>query len=299
MYLLVASLSLLSALGAFAAPTESALEKRQIQTLSPGAVAAFKPYSYYAASAYCDASVLKTWTCGSNCNANSGFQPIAAGGDGAVVQYWYVGYDPSLATIIVGHQGTDSSKIIPLLTSADFILEELNPSLFPGVSSDARVHDGFRHDHENTAQDVLAAVNTAVDQFGTKTITTVGHSLGGALSLIDAVYLKLNVPGSTVKFYGYGLPRVGNREFADLVDNTLDSFVRITNHKDPIPIIPGRFLGFKHPSGEAHIVSGSWKACPGQDNPDRQCSVGDVPTIFNGNLNDHSGPYDGVLAKCL
>ena len=64
MHLLAASLSLLVALGAVAAPTESALEKRQIQTLSSEAVAAFKPYSFYAASAYCDPSVLKTWTCG-------------------------------------------------------------------------------------------------------------------------------------------------------------------------------------------------------------------------------------------
>jgi len=64
MGLLATSLSLLAAFGAFAAPTESTLEKRQIQILSPGAIAAFKPYSFYAASAYCDPSVLKTWTCG-------------------------------------------------------------------------------------------------------------------------------------------------------------------------------------------------------------------------------------------
>ena len=64
MRLLTASLLLLAALDTFAAPTESALEKRQIQTFSPGAVSDFKPYSFYAASAYCDPSVLKTWACG-------------------------------------------------------------------------------------------------------------------------------------------------------------------------------------------------------------------------------------------
>jgi len=65
MRLLIASLSLLAALSVFAAPADSiTLEKRQIQTISPGAVAAFKPYSFYAASAYCNPFVLKTWTCG-------------------------------------------------------------------------------------------------------------------------------------------------------------------------------------------------------------------------------------------
>ena len=63
MRLLSAFLSLFAVLGAFATPTKS-MEKRQIQTLSPGAIATFKPYSFYAASAYCDPSVLETWTCG-------------------------------------------------------------------------------------------------------------------------------------------------------------------------------------------------------------------------------------------
>ena len=63
--LLSVPLSLLAALSAFAAPSRPTLGKRQIETLSPGAVAAFKPYSFYAASAYCSPSDLEEWTCGS------------------------------------------------------------------------------------------------------------------------------------------------------------------------------------------------------------------------------------------
>lgn len=55
-------------------------------------------------------------------------------------------------------------------------------------------------------------------------------------------------------------------------------------------------VGFVHPSGEVHIEdSGSWDACPGQDNPSTLCIVGDVPTVLNGNLTDHDGPYVGAL----
>ena len=32
----------------------------------------------------------------------------------------------------------------------------------------------------------------------------------------------------------------------------------------------------------------------GQDNPSKECIVGDVPNVFDGNVKDHSGPYDGV-----
>ena len=39
----------------------------------------------------------------------------------------------------------------------------------------------------------------------------------------------------------------------------------MNNRKDPIPILPGMFLGYVHPSGEVHIEeSGEWDACPGK-----------------------------------
>lgn len=73
----------------------------------------------------------------------------------------------------------------------------------------------------------------------------------------------------------------------------------INNEEDPIPICPGMFLGFVHPSGEVHIEdSGEWAACPGQDNPSTQCIVGDVPEVWDGDESDHDGPYGGVEMGC-
>jgi hypothetical protein len=94
--------------------------------------------------------------------------------------------------------------------------------------------------------------------------------------------------------------QVGNQDFANYVDSQLSGrFTRITNLKDPIPILPGLFLGFKHPSGEAHINDGeTWKWCAGQDNADTQCSVGSTPSIFESDLNDHDGPYNGITIGC-
>ena len=36
----------------------------------------------------------------------------------------------------------------------------------------------------------------------------------------------------------------------------------------------------------------------GQDNPSTECVVGDVPNVFEGNLNDHDGPYNGITMGC-
>lgn len=134
---------------------------------------------------------------------------------------------------------------------------------------------------------------------GASSVVVTGHSLGAALALLDAVYLPLHLPaGTRVCMVGYGMPRVGNDAFADYVDSTLSGCVtHINNKKDPIPTVPGRFMGFAHPAGEVHIQeeeenSGTWVACLGQDNPSQQCIVGDVPDMLQGDIVDHMGPYD-------
>ena len=72
------------------------------------------------------------------------------------------------------------------------------------------------------------------------------------------------------------------------------------NLKDPIPIVLGMFLGYRHLSGEAHIVDDSnWIACPGQDNPKTLCSVGDVPNVFDNSLNNYPSPDSSVIRRVL
>ena len=132
-------------------------------------------------------------------------------------------------------------------------------------------------------------------------MTTVGQSLGAALALLETIFLRLQLPTTiSVKFVGYGLPRVGNQAWANIVDARLSGDVtHINNKKDPVPIVSGMFLGYHHPSEEIYIEeSGDWVECPGQDNSDKLCIVGVVPTIFSGDTNDHDGPYNDIIFKC-
>ncbi|KAJ3743759.1 lipase class 3 family protein [Lentinula detonsa] len=273
--------------------------RQAISALSTAQITAYRPYTFYASTGYCSPSTTINWSCGANCEANPSFVPVASGGDGGSVQFWFVGFDPTLNSVIVSHQGTDTSEILPIITDAEFELETLNAALFPGVSSSVEVHDGFGKAQADTATAVLAAVQQAMSAHSTTAVTTVGHSLGAAISLLDALYLSTQMPSASVNFIGYGLPRVGNQAFANLIDSKLPNLSHINNKEDPVPILPGEFLGFVHPSGEKHIMdSNAWVACPGQDNDSNECSTGDVPTIFNGNTSDHDGPYDGVEMGC-
>jgi len=269
-----------------------------VKTLNSFEIAAFKPYAYYASAGYCDPSITRDWACGPSCEGNPSYIPVASGGDGADVQYWFVGIDPTLESVIVGHEGTDPSKIVPLLTILDIPLEDLDQSLFPGISPLIQVHAGFHKAHAKTALEVLDAVKLALTKTTYRKVTTVGHSLGAAIAVLDSLYLPLFIPDITIHTVGYGTPRVGNWAFAEYVDQHAN-LTRVNNRRDVIPILPGLILGYQHPGGERHILpDGSWVACSAHDNEDDRCTTGGVDDIFDADLTDHDGPYDGVEMSC-
>jgi len=180
--------------------------------------------------------------------------------------------------------------------------------------------------HASTASAILSAVQNTLSTKGLSSVTVVGHSLGAALALLDGVFFSLQLPKNvTVKVTSYGMPRVGNQAFANVVDRQLSGRVtHVNNQEYPVPVVPGEFLGFHHPSGDIHILdSGAWDACPGaflppgfacgsldrtlsavapnclgQDNPSDSCIVGDVKNIFEGDLDNHDGPYAGITMGC-
>ncbi|KIY63330.1 lipase [Cylindrobasidium torrendii FP15055 ss-10] len=255
------------------------------------------PYAYFAAAAYCEPATTSAWNCGTNCGNTSDFVTTATGGNGDDIQFWFVGYSPSLSSVIVAHQGTDPDSLESLLVDGDVSRGELDSDLFPGLDNEIHVHHGFRDSHAAVAQDVLAAVNLTIQAHGVSDVVLVGHSLGSALSLIDSVYLPLHLPEANFRYIGFALPRVGNQEFADYVDSTMSGkIVHITNKDDLVPIIPGRGLGYHHPSGEVHITDDDvWNACPGQDSEADGCTIDDVPNVLVGDVGDHKGPYNGVI----
>jgi len=109
--------------------------------------------------------------------------------------------------------------------------------------------------------------------------------------------MKLNLPAeTTIRGVTFGIPRVGNIGWASFFDSLVSNFTRVNNNLDPVPLIPGRLLGFRHPRQEIHIDSdGNAIVCPGADSVDPRCSNEVVQDIRDGNEKDHNGPYEGIL----
>jgi hypothetical protein len=287
--------ALLVASAVHAAPNPIPIEPRAVRTLSQGDVSSFKPYTLFSRAGYCKTSQTSNWSC-KPCKDLPEFEVFQTGGDGTDSPSWFVGYYPPLDTVIVSHQGTNSSDPVSYFTDIDILQQQLDPRLFPGVGGGPWVHEGFLGKHDESALDILDAVNRVLDaKPSTTKVAVTGHSLGAAIATINGVFLSLHLPSDiSIKVVGYASPRVGNGAWASLVDELVPDHHRINNNHDLVGILPGRHFGYSHAAGEIHITGTKWADCPGRDSTAMSCTIATVPNILLGKAADHRGPYDGV-----
>jgi predicted lipase len=59
--------------------------------------------------------------------------------------------------------------------------------------------------------------------------------------------------GKSVYFYSYGCPRAGDSNFANFFNSKITTTnLRAVYRNDPVPTVPGHFLGFDHTGTEVH-----------------------------------------------
>ncbi|KAF7317787.1 Lipase-3 domain-containing protein [Mycena kentingensis (nom. inval.)] len=245
----------------------------------------------FARAAYCSSAPLTAWKCGTPCTDIGKVKFLQAGGDEGRIPLYFIAHDIATNSLVVAHQGTSSKNILSILNDAKFALVDLNATRFPQFADQGiKVHDGFQDTFERTADGLLDGVLKGLDETGATQISVTGHSLGAAIATMTGLWLKQNVDASIpVSVTGFGLPRGGNKEWADLLDSEV-GVTFFTNQNDPVPTVPPLFLGFQHPSGEIHSVDdtqNSFLACPGQDN--ENCATGN--SLLDASVANHRGPY--------
>ena len=105
------------------------------------------------------------------------------------------------------------------LSTNDFLASTILPTL-------------TRTSFHRTALQILSAVPDVFDTSGTPSVTTVGHTLCAALSLLDSIYFRLQLPaGTIIRVVVYGLPRIGNQDWPNFVDLHLPSTITYITSK--------------------------------------------------------------------
>ncbi|XP_044476824.1 phospholipase A1-Ibeta2, chloroplastic-like [Mangifera indica] len=127
------------------------------------------------------------------------------------------------------------------------------PGSDDSVHGDSKVECGFLSLYKTRGTHVPSLADSVVEEVKrlmelykgeTLSITVTGHSLGAALALLVADELSTcaaNVP--PVAVFSFGGPRVGNRGFANRIDENNVKVLRIVNNQDVITRVPGIFIG--------------------------------------------------------
>ena len=132
--------------------------------------------------------------------------------------------------------------------------EDFQRNLEPIGIGDAKVEHGFlsiytsknestRYNKSSASDQVMKEVTKLVQFYQGKgeevSLTITGHSLGGALALLNAYEAATSLPGLHVNVISFGAPRVGNSAFRDELDELGVKTLRVVVKQDLVPRMPG------------------------------------------------------------
>lgn len=156
----------------------------------------------------------------------------------------------SLSNLLMGYvlRAKDDRHGVVVLRGTVSVNEWLNNMnyrlvrLHPRHADYGLVHNGFRNVYKGIRGRFRQLL---VDIAPENPLYLVGHSLGGAVAQIAALDLALQMPARAqhVQVYAYASPRIGNKTFVSLYDQTVPTSYRIVNVCDVVPYVPFEQLG--------------------------------------------------------
>ncbi|KAI9591587.1 Alpha/Beta hydrolase protein [Syncephalis fuscata] len=197
-------------------------------------------HAFYAAMTYCNSTYPASKL--SNVHLGPNKRALLVGGFEVTSHYdqnntsHYVAVNEHQRSIVLAFRG--SAHMQNYLDSADNRRVKPESNYFGDTPKDAKVFSGY----QRVAISQLAAAGDALENAYKKnpnhTIVIVGHSLGGALGHLAAVYMKQKrqIPVSFV--YTYGEPIIGNVAFDDWTASVINApFYRVVAANDIVPFI--------------------------------------------------------------
>jgi hypothetical protein len=202
-------------------------------------------YYMYSLSTYCATTQqgLSTWTC-SWCE----YVPIPpvtditifeTPGAGLEGTYGFVGRTNE--SILVAFRG--SKTIENWILDAEFTQTNYTPV------PNALVHVGFYAAYIQVSGTVTPAVKALQAKYPDLPVISTGHSLGGALSVLNAAGL-VQAGVKNVEIWNFGQPRVGNAVFAKYINGIVSTIYRVVNMGDIVPHLPPQSVDYHHEATE-------------------------------------------------
>ncbi|KKO45762.1 hypothetical protein WG68_08585 [Arsukibacterium ikkense] len=99
------------------------------------------------------------------------------------------------------------------------------------------VHSGFHKVFKSMEPALEKQLAPLLNTNSKGVVHCAGHSLGGALASIAAIWIKQRF-GNHVALYTFGAPRVGLNDFALKSSGSVDKIYRCLHGDDPVPLVP-------------------------------------------------------------
>lgn len=112
-----------------------------------------------------------------------------------------------------------------------------------------KIHAGFEMAWGAVEKIVL---QTLEKYLGYRIIIT-GHSLGGALAQLCALFLAYYYPGTKPEGYSFGAPIVGDEAFAQKLSEYVPEFYRVENGQDWVTRVPYECFMYKPAGIRVHV----------------------------------------------
>ena len=103
------------------------------------------------------------------------------------------------------------------------------------------VHAGFHNEYLRYRERILGYVAQHPD----KDIYVTGHSLGGALAVLNGFDIAVHTQ-RPVTVFTFGQPRVGGDKFREAYEELVPDSYRVVVDGDPIPRVPGMLIDYEH-----------------------------------------------------
>lgn len=214
-------------------------------------------------------------------------------GDGNVTQRSLVYLSKSLG-VVLAIEGTNQSSSMSKMHTYMPMFAEPEHILRHNWPKGALVNWGFMWSYMEIVDYVLPAIRDAMKKYNETRVSITGHSQGASVGLLAALHLNSVIPGGIYRSFGFAPTRMGNKAFADHVDDTLgDKHQFVVNGPDWVPHKPFHKTGYQHASNMIWINpanSSHWLMYPGQENVHGPNSISpDWETWEN-----HQGVYFGT-----
>jgi triacylglycerol lipase len=143
--------------------------------------------------------------------------------------------------LIMAFAGTD--PLVPANWISDFDVG-LNVGFNTGLGvTPGPLHRGF----DKAFDAVSEQVTQALAERGSEQLLITGHSMGGALAVIAADRCLTEKKLRATAVYAFGMPRVGDEDFAVRYNDTLGaSTYRLVHGDDIVATVPPSRFGFRH-----------------------------------------------------